>query len=57
MSSHEEPDTNSCTVTLTVYTNGVDQLSRVFTRLEMVEGVLSVNRANEGDPAAQAAGH
>ncbi len=56
MASNEDPDTNSCTVTLTVYTSGVDQLSRVFTRLEMVEGVLSVNRANEGDHAAQAAG-
>lgn len=57
MSSHEDPATNSCTVTLTVYTNGVDQLSRVFTRLEMVQGVLSVNRANQGDQATpQAAG-
>ena len=57
MSSHEDSATNSCTVTLTVYTNGVDQLSRVFTRLEMVQGVLSVNRANQGDQATpQAAG-
>lgn len=51
MSSHEDPVTNSCTVTLTVYTSGVDQLSRVFTRLEMIQGVHSVNRANEGDQA------
>lgn len=56
MSSDEDPDNDSCTVTLTVYTNGVDQLSRVFTRLEMVEGVTAVNRANEGDPAIQATG-
>ncbi len=56
MSSHEDSDTNSCTVTLTVYTNGVDQLSRVFTRLETVQGIISVNRANEGEQAAQAAG-
>ena len=51
MSSQEEPSTNSCTVTLTVYTSGVDQLSRVFTRLETVQGIISVNRANEGDQA------
>ncbi len=50
MSSHEDPTTNTCTVTLTVYTNGVEQLSRVFTRLETVEGVSSVNRASEGEP-------
>lgn len=56
MSSHEEPENNSCTVTLTVYTNGVDQLSRVFTRLETIPGIISVNRANEGEPAAQNAG-
>lgn len=56
MSSHEESENNSCTVTLTVYTNGVDQLSRVFTRLETVQGIISVNRANEGDPAAPVAG-
>lgn len=55
MASQEDPENDSCTVTLTVYTNGVDQLSRVFTRLEMVEGVLSVNRANEGEPATRAA--
>jgi guanosine-3',5'-bis(diphosphate) 3'-pyrophosphohydrolase len=51
MSSHEDPATNACTVTLTVYTNGVDQLSRVFKRLETVQGIQSVNRANEGDQA------
>ncbi len=54
MSSHEDPDTDSCTVTLTVYTNGVDQLSRLFARLETVEGILSVSRANEGETAAEA---
>ena len=51
MSSHEDPATNSCTVTLTVYTTGVDQLSRVFTRLETIPGIQSVNRANEGEHA------
>ena len=56
MSSHEDPENNSCTVTLTVYTNGVDQLSRVFTRLETVQGIISVNRANEGETAVHATG-
>ena len=33
-------------VTLTVYINGIDQLSLVFSKLESLKGVLSVARAN-----------
>jgi GTP pyrophosphokinase len=50
MSSQEDPSMNSCTVTLTVYTSGVDQLSRLFARLENIQGIHSVSRINEGEP-------
>ena len=33
-------------ITLTVYVNGVDQLSRLFFRLEAAKGVISVTRSN-----------
>jgi GTP pyrophosphokinase len=52
MSSQEDPASNSCTVTLTVYTSGVDQLSRLFSRLETIQGIHSVNRMIEGEPPA-----
>ena len=47
MSSQEHHDSNSCTVTLTVYTNGVDQLSRLFSRLEAIPGIHSVVRISD----------
>jgi len=51
MSSVEDPSANSCTVSLTVYTSGVDQLSRLFARLETIQGIHSVGRINEGESA------
>ena len=48
MASDEDPHSNSCTVTLTVYTTGVDQLSRLFSRLESLPGIQSVDRLIEG---------
>ena len=34
-------------ISLTVYTDGIDQLSRLFSKLEGVEGVIGAARANE----------
>jgi GTP pyrophosphokinase len=49
MSSNEQAEQNACTVSLTVYTTGVDQLSRLFSRLESIQGVHSVDRIIEGE--------
>ena len=42
--SREEEDISI--ISLTVYIDGIDQLSRLFTKLEGVEGVIRVARAN-----------
>ena len=42
--SEEHDDTS--VITLTVYIDGIDQLSRLFSKLEGVEGVKSVSRAS-----------
>ena len=47
LSSNEDPKTNACTVSLTVYTTGVEQLSRLFSRMETIPGVESVFRVTE----------
>ena len=47
LSSSEDEKTNACTVSLTVYTTGVEQLSRLFSRLETIPGVENVFRVNE----------
>jgi len=33
-------------ITLTVFTKGIDQLGRLFSKLEGVNGVMSVSRAS-----------
>jgi GTP pyrophosphokinase len=47
LSSNEDSTTNACTVSLTVYTTGVEQLSRLFSRVETIPGVGSVFRVTE----------
>jgi len=47
LASDEDDKTNACTVSLTVYTSGVEQLSRLFSRVETIPGVDSVFRASE----------
>jgi guanosine-3',5'-bis(diphosphate) 3'-pyrophosphohydrolase len=47
LSSDEDEKTNACTVSLTVYTTGVEQLSRLFSRVETIPGVDSVFRVSE----------
>ena len=47
LSSDEDEKTNACTVSLTVYTTGVEQLSRLFSRLETIPGVEAVFRVSE----------
>ncbi len=42
-------------ISLTVYINGIDQLSRLFSKLEGVKGVTSVTRANSAPDASGAA--
>jgi len=32
-------------ISLTVYTNGLDQLNRLFSKLEGIKGVINVTRA------------
>jgi GTP pyrophosphokinase len=44
LASEENDNDSTCTVTLTVYTTGSKQLSRVFTKLETVRGVFGVVR-------------
>jgi GTP pyrophosphokinase len=45
ISSEEQPG-GRCTVSLTVYTTGIDQLSRLFAKLGTVRGVSTVNRTS-----------
>ena len=40
---HVEAD-NACTISFTVYTTGIEQLSRLFGKLEAIQGVHSVAR-------------
>ena len=47
LTSEEDEKTNACTVSLTVYTTGVEQLSRLFSRVESIPGVGSVFRVAE----------
>ena len=47
LTSAEDEKTNACTVSLTVYTAGVEQLSRLFSRLETIPGVDAVFRVSE----------
>ena len=47
IASKEDPSTNSCTVTLTVYTTGMDQLSRLFSILESLPGIQSIDRVDK----------
>ena len=49
LSSSEDDKTNACTVSLTVYTSGVEQLSRLFARVETIPGVDSVFRVSEAN--------
>jgi len=44
-----EHEDDSCSTHLTVYTTGVGQLSRLFSRLEGVDGVFSVSRSTADD--------
>ena len=44
MSSEEDPFSQDCTVSLTVYTTGFEQLSRLFSRLEAIPGVHTISR-------------
>lgn len=44
LTSRETDSDDRCTVTLTVYTTGSEQLSRLFSRLETVQGVQGVLR-------------
>lgn len=47
IASKEDPATSSCTVTLTVYTTGMNQLSRLFSILESLPGIQSIDRIDE----------
>jgi guanosine-3',5'-bis(diphosphate) 3'-pyrophosphohydrolase len=53
LTSEEDDKTNACTVTLTVYTTGVEQLSRLFSRVESIPGVDGVYRVTEAQSPQQ----
>ena len=53
LTSEEDEKTNACTVSLTVYTTGVEQLSRLFSRVETIPGVSSVFRVTEAQDPKQ----
>ena len=47
-----EPGDGTAVITLTLYTTGVSQLSRLFSRLDGIKGVLNVNRPEPGTTSA-----
>ena len=47
-----EPGDGTAVITLTLYTTGVSQLSRLFSRLDGIKGVLSVHRTAAGNPSS-----
>ncbi|MEE8442807.1 MAG: bifunctional (p)ppGpp synthetase/guanosine-3',5'-bis(diphosphate) 3'-pyrophosphohydrolase [Dehalococcoidia bacterium] len=49
-----ENEEGTATVQLTIFTTGIDQLSRLFTKLEEVQGVISVDRTTITRAAAAA---
>ena len=49
----EENDDGSVTMELTLHTTGLDQLGKLFSKLESVRGVTSVTRARSGPPNSQ----
>ncbi len=44
MTSEEDAHSQNCTVSLTVYTTGFEQLSRLFSKLETIPGVRTIAR-------------
>ena len=44
MTSEEDAHSQNCTVSLTVYTTGFEQLSRLFSKLETIPGVHTIAR-------------
>jgi guanosine-3',5'-bis(diphosphate) 3'-pyrophosphohydrolase len=48
-----EPGDGTAVITLTLYTTGTYQLSRLFSRLDGIKGVLNVNRAAAGATASE----
>ena len=49
----ENPD-GTATTSLTLYTTGIAQMSRLFSKLEGVRGVLSATRSSNDGPAPAA---
>jgi GTP pyrophosphokinase len=49
----QEGDDGHITIFVTLETAGVEQLARIFSRLESIRGVLAVNRRLEGAPSAR----
>jgi len=45
VATRENPD-GDATISLTIHTSGLEQLSRLFTKLETVRGVSAANRIN-----------
>ena len=45
VATRENPD-GGATISLTIHTSGLEQLSRLFTKLETVRGITAANRIN-----------
>lgn len=48
-----EREDGTCSIHLTVHTTGIGQLSRLFSKLEGVKGVISVARSSPSGDGAQ----
>ena len=48
-----EPGDGTAVITLTLYTTGVSQLSRLFTRLDGIKGVINVSRTSAESTVAK----
>ena len=46
MNTEELDSDNACTISFTMYTTGIEQLSRLFGKLEAIPGVHSVARSD-----------
>ena len=52
MVTQENNEEGTATVSLTLFTLGIDQLSRLFTKLEGIQGVLTVTRSDPPQPVS-----
>ena len=52
MVTQENDEDGTATISLTLFTQGIDQLGRLFAKLEGIHGVINVTRASPTQPAS-----